>query len=63
MFKISSVFADEEKKDLITYDRIYVNKEKMEYTIYSDRKPIKAAIDPRRVVIERVIDDNVKTIK
>jgi aminopeptidase N len=56
------VFADDERKDLITYKRIYVDKEQMEYTIYTDRKPVKAAIDPRRVVIERVIDDNIKTI-
>lgn len=56
------VFADVDKKDLIAYDRIYVGKEKFMYTLYCDRKPVKAAIDPRRVVIERVIDDNVKSL-
>ena len=57
------VFADEDKEDLIAYKRIYVDKEQNQYTLYVDRKPLKAAIDPRRVVIERVIDDNVKPIK
>jgi len=57
------VFADEDREDLIAYKRIYVDEENMEYTMYVDRKPLKAAIDPRRVVIERIIKDNVLTIK
>jgi hypothetical protein len=57
------VFADEDKEDLIDYKRIFIDNEKTKYTLLVDRKPLKAAIDPRRVVIERVIKDNVKTIK
>lgn len=57
------LFADEEGKELITYQRVLMHRENLTFTLVSDKKPLKAAIDPRRILIERVIKDNVKTIK
>jgi len=38
------------------------DKEKMNFTFEVDSLPVKAAIDPRRILIERNIKDNVKTV-
>ena len=35
----------------------------MNFTFEVDSLPAKAAIDPRRILIERNIKDNVKTVK
>jgi hypothetical protein len=35
----------------------------VQFTLVTDSLPAKAAIDPRRMLIERVIDDNVKVVK
>lgn len=56
------LFADEEGKELIMHKRVLMNKENLTFTLVCDKKPLKAAIDPRRVLIERVIKDNIKTI-
>lgn len=34
----------------------------MNFTFEADKIPAKAAIDPKRLLIERVIDDNVKVV-
>ena len=57
------LFADEEGKELIMHQRVLMHRQNLTFTLVSDKKPLKAAIDPRRVLIERVIKDNVKTIK
>jgi len=57
------LFADEDGKELIMYQRVLMHRENLTFTLLSDKKPLKAAIDPRRVLIERVIKDNVKTIQ
>jgi hypothetical protein len=36
--------------------------EKARYTILTDSLPAKAAVDPRRMLIERVITDNSKSV-
>jgi hypothetical protein len=56
------VFADEDEKDLMFYKRVKFNKEQMSFSIEVDSLPAKAAIDPRRILIERNIKDNVKTL-
>ncbi|MDG1475613.1 MAG: M1 family aminopeptidase [Vicingaceae bacterium] len=56
------VFADEDEKDLMYYKRVKFNKEQMNFTFEVDSLPTKAAIDPRRILIERNIKDNVKKL-
>ncbi len=56
------LFADKDEKELLVVQRVKMNQESIELKLYTDKKPTKAAIDPRRMLIERVIDDNVKRI-
>ena len=56
------VFADTDEKELMFYKRVKFDKEKMNFTFEVDSLPVKAAIDPRRILIERNIKDNVKTV-
>ena len=56
------VFADEDEKELMFYKRVEFNKENMNFTFEVDSLPAKAAIDPRRILIERNIKDNVKSL-
>ena len=56
------VFADNDEKELMFYKRVKFNKEQMNFTFEVDSLPAKAAIDPRRILIERNIKDNVKTL-
>lgn len=55
-------FADEDEEDLIYSERVKINKEKMQFTFITDKKPARAAIDPRRLLIDRVYDDNSKSV-
>ncbi|PKV51279.1 peptidase M1-like protein [Aquimarina sp. MAR_2010_214] len=54
------VYADTEEKHLIFSKRVLFTDEKMNFSFEIDTIPAKAAIDPKRLLIERVIDDNVK---
>jgi len=56
------VYADSDEKELMYYERVKFNKAEMNFTFEVDSIPAKAAIDPRRMLIERVIKDNVKTV-
>ncbi len=56
------VFADADEKELMFYKRVQFNEEKMNFTFEVDSIPAKATIDPRRILIERNIKDNVKSI-
>ncbi len=56
------VFADSEEKELIYERRVKVNQPEMSFTMVVDEKPAKAAVDPRRLLIERTYSDNVKTV-
>jgi len=55
-------FADEEEKDLIMEKRIKFDSDSFTVSFEMDRKPVKAAIDPRRILIERVYSDNIKRV-
>ena len=57
------LYGDEEEEKLIALKRVKFNAEKLEFTLTADEKPVKAAIDPHRLLIERVVDDNVKKLE
>lgn len=57
------LYADAEEEELLTVERVLFDKEKMQFTILSEQAPAKAAIDPKRLLIERNIDDNVKAVE
>lgn len=56
------VYADSEEEELIDWKRVKMENENDTYKLIVDKRPLKAAVDPRRMLIERVIKDNVKTI-
>ena len=56
------LFSDKDEKYLINQKRVKINDSIMRFTLISDSLPIKAGIDPRHILIDRVFDDNIKTI-
>ncbi|WP_299551937.1 M1 family aminopeptidase [Seonamhaeicola sp.] len=56
------VFSDADEEHLLYEERVKINKPKITFTFEVDSIPRKAAIDPRRLLIDRVYDDNIKTI-
>lgn len=56
------VYADEDEKKLIEIKRVLFDKHNLTFSLEVDEKPAKAAIDPKRLLIERKIFDNVKSI-
>lgn len=57
------LFADDDASELIAIRRIKIDQENMEVKLQADQKPAKAAIDPKRLLIERIIDDNMKSVE
>jgi hypothetical protein len=55
-------FMDDDEEKLDHQKRIKFNKEVTSITIQLDSLPIKAAIDPRHILIDRVYKDNIKRI-
>ncbi len=55
-------FMDDDEKRLYNQKRVKFNKEKSSITIQLDSLPVKAAIDPRHLLIDRVYSDNIKSI-
>ncbi|MGK0388574.1 MAG: ABC-2 type transport system permease protein, partial [Maribacter sp.] len=55
-------YKDSDEKELLFRERVLLDKEnvKLEYTL--DELPAKAAVDPLRILIDRVYDDNVKSV-
>ncbi len=56
------IFSDKEEKHLMFQKRVKINKNKMTFTFVVDSLPIRAGIDPRMVLIDRVFDDNIKNV-
>jgi hypothetical protein len=56
------VYADSDEEKLMAWKRVKFNDENSTVSIVVDSLPAKAVLDPRRMLIERVLDDNVKTI-
>lgn len=55
-------YKDREEKELLYTERIFFDQEniKLEFTL--DMQPASAAIDPLRLLIDRIYDDNVKNL-
>lgn len=53
---------DGDEKKLIYQKRVKIDQPEMAFTLTLDTIPAKAAIDPRRLLIDRVYDDNVKVV-
>ena len=56
------LFADNDEEELMAEQKVKFNAENMQFTMVVDSLPAKAAIDPRRILIERVVDDNTKVV-
>jgi ABC-2 type transport system permease protein len=56
------LFADDDEKELLMEKKVKFDKEKLTFTLTSDELPAKAAIDPRRLLIEKVYSDNIKSV-
>lgn len=57
------LFKDADQKELLALERIKFNANEQSYTFTVDTIPAKAAIDPKRILIERVYEkDNFKTV-
>jgi hypothetical protein len=57
------LYSDSDEERLTTWKRVNITESPVQFTLVTDSLPAKAAIDPRRMLIERVIDDNVKVVK
>jgi len=57
------VFADDDEEELMAWKRVKFDDEKSTVSMVVDSLPSKAALDPRRMLIERVIEDNVKNVE
>jgi hypothetical protein len=53
---------DDDEEKLYHQKRIKFNKESTSITMQLDSLPVKAAIDPRHILIDRVYKDNIKRI-
>jgi ABC-2 type transport system permease protein len=57
------LYADADEEELILQKRVRINSEESTFELIVDEKPVKAAIDPRRLLIERITDDNTLSIQ
>lgn len=57
------IFADKDEEVLIFQKRVKITDNKMTFTFEVDSLPVKAAIDPRMLLIDRVFEDNIKTVE
>ena len=57
------VFGDEEEKKLLFQKRVAITDSLMTFEFEVDSLPVKAAIDPRHILIDRVYTDNIKKIR
>lgn len=56
------VYNDAEEKHLSAWKRVHLTASPAQFTLTVDSLPAKAALDPRRMLIERVVSDNVKSV-
>lgn len=57
------LYADADESELILQKRVKFNQKDMKLSFEVDQAPVKAAIDPRRILIERIYTDNVKRVE
>lgn len=55
-------FADDQEEDLLFEKRVKIDQAQMSFSFVLDTIPVKAAIDPRHLLIDRVYDDNSKSV-
>lgn len=55
-------YADKEQEKLMYQERVFLDKEEIDFEFTLDSLPAKAAIDPLRLMIDRIYDDNVKSV-
>ena len=56
------IFSDEEEENLVYQKRVKITDSIMNFSFMTDSIPLKAAIDPRHILIDRVYSDNTKSI-
>ena len=56
------IFSDEEEENLVYQKRVKITDSIMNFSFTTDSVPLKAAIDPRHILIDRVYSDNTKSI-
>lgn len=56
------VYADADEKELIHIERVLFNQKDLHFDMVVDKLPAKAAIDPKRLLIERNIEDNILSV-
>ncbi|OYT11135.1 MAG: hypothetical protein B6I18_05435 [Bacteroidetes bacterium 4572_112] len=56
-------FADEDEDVLMYQKRVRITKKHNTFSFEVDSLPVKAAIDPRHLLIDRIYSDNIKTVK
>jgi len=56
------LFADDDEEELMMEKKVKFDSENLLFTLVADSLPAKAAIDPRRILIERIYSDNIKTV-
>ena len=57
------ILADADEELLMHQKRVKFTETKSVVTLTVDSLPAKAAIDPRHILIDRVFNDNIKTVK
>jgi len=57
------VFSDKDEKHLMFQKRVKFDRENLSFSFMLDSLPVKAAIDPRHILIDRIYSDNFKTVK
>jgi aminopeptidase N len=57
------VYADSDEEELMAWRRVRFDEKESTVRMVVDSLPVKAAIDPRRILIERITDDNVKSLE
>ncbi|NME67404.1 ABC transporter permease/M1 family aminopeptidase [Flammeovirga aprica] len=55
-------YQDNDEKELFYTEKVFLQNESQTIQIKLDKKPVKAAIDPKRLYVERVINDNSKKL-
>lgn len=56
------LYSDDKAEKLMQWKRVNITTASSTFVLVSDSLPAKAAVDPRRMLIERIIDDNVKAV-
>lgn len=56
-------YSDRDEKHLIHRERVFMDQDELQLDFVLDSLPVKAAVDPLRLLIDRVYEDNRKTVE